>query len=320
MRFANTELIMTVKEAADHEAWLRTRNMGLGGSDAGVILGYNKYKTPFQLWLEKTGQAEPPDLSDNQAVYWGTKNEANIADWFSEQTGKKVERCGTLRSLAHPFMLANVDRVVVGENAGLEIKTAGVRQYKYWQDDEIPDSYYCQCLHYMAVTGADRWYIAVLIGGNDAKVKTIERNDDDIKALIQAENDFWHLIQTKKAPPIDGSESCASALQGMYPGVKDTTINLPNEALQLINDINLDTLTIKKLKENQQLKKNQLMDLMGNNEVGIVGDHKVTWKASKGRETVSLSKIKKSASDIYSMLRDRNLITVSKPSRVLKIR
>ena len=93
-------------------------------------------------------------MSGNQYIYWGHKNEANIADWFQEDTGKKVRKLGTLRSRAHPFMLANVDRVVVGENAGLEIKTAGVSQYKKWQDDDVPDSYYCQCLHYMAVTGA----------------------------------------------------------------------------------------------------------------------------------------------------------------------
>lgn len=70
-------------------------------------------------------------------------------------------------------MIANVDRTVIGENAGLEIKTAGVSQYKKWKGDEIPDAYYCQCLHYMAVTGADYWYIAVLLGGNEARWKKL---------------------------------------------------------------------------------------------------------------------------------------------------
>lgn len=175
MTYTNCDLILSVKAAEDHEKWLRTRDLGIGGSDAAVIMGMNSYKSPYQLWMEKTGQVEPPDLSGNQYVYWGTKNEANIADWFQEETGKKVKRLGTLQSREYPFMLANVDRTVIGENAGLEIKTAGVSQYRKWKDDEIPDAYYCQCLHYMAVTGADYWYIAVLLGGNEARWKRIER-------------------------------------------------------------------------------------------------------------------------------------------------
>lgn len=153
MAYTNCDLILSVKDAEDHEKWLKTRDLGIGGSDAAVIMGMNSYKSTYQLWMEKTGQVEPPDLSDNQYVYWGTKNESNIADWFQEETGKKVKRLGTLQSREYPFMLANVDRTVIGENAGLEIKTAGVSQYRKWKDDEIPDAYYCQCLHYMAVTG-----------------------------------------------------------------------------------------------------------------------------------------------------------------------
>lgn len=161
MVYRGCDLILSCHEAeTDHAKWLETRNAGIGGSDASVIMGLNPYKSPYQLWLEKTGQAEAPDLSGNQYIYWGHKNEGNIADWFMEDTGKKVRKLGTLRSRAHPFMLANVDRAVMGEEAGLEIKTAGVNQAKKWKGDEIPDSYYCQCLHYLTVTGADRWYIA----------------------------------------------------------------------------------------------------------------------------------------------------------------
>ena len=192
MAYRGCDLILSCHEAEnDHAKWLETRNAGIGGSDASVIMGLNPYKSPYQLWLEKTGQAEAPDLSGNQYIYWGHKNESNIADWFMETTGKKVRKLGTLRSRAHPFMLANVDRAVMGEESGLEIKTAGVSQAKKWKGDEIPDAYYCQCLHYLAVTGASRWYIAVLIGGNEALYKTVERNEEDIKALIQAEADFW---------------------------------------------------------------------------------------------------------------------------------
>ena len=262
-------------------------------------MGMNSYKSPYQLWMEKTGQVEPPDLSDNQYVYWGTKNEANIADWFQEETGKKVKRLGTLQNREYPFMLANVDRTVIGENAGLEIKTAGVSQYRKWKDDEIPDAYYCQCLHYMAVTGADYWYIAVLLGGNEAKWKRIERNDEDIKTLIAAEKEFWNLVQTKTAPPVDGSLSCSQALASRYADSRDEEIMLPEEADTLIARINGDTEIMDKLKEQISLNQNRLKEMLGDAEAGRVGSYKVTWKTTNGRETCPLSKLKKSAPDMY---------------------
>lgn len=89
MAYTNCDLILSVKEAEDHEKWLKTRDLGIGGSDAAVIMGLNSYKSPYELWIEKTGQAEPPDLSGNQFVYWGTKNEPAIAEWFQEETGKR---------------------------------------------------------------------------------------------------------------------------------------------------------------------------------------------------------------------------------------
>lgn len=320
MAYTNCDLILSVKDAVDHDAWLKARDKGIGGSDAAVIMGLNPYKSPYQLWMEKTGQVEPPDLSKNQYVYWGMKNEANIADWFQEKTGKKVQRLGTLQNRRHPFLLANVDRTVVGENAGLEIKTAGVSQYRKWKDDEIPDAYYCQCLHYMAVTGADYWYIAVLLGGNEATWKRIERNEEDIQTIVEAEEEFWELVQTKTAPPVDGSLSCSQALAARYAGESDTEIMLPEEADELIARIHEDTKIKKKLDEQIDLNQNRLKEMLGNAEVGRVGSFQVTWKATSPRETCSLSKVKKAAPEVYQMLKDSGYISIGKASRRFSIK
>ena len=312
--------IMTVEDGKDRDKWLALRNTGIGGSDAGVIMGLNPWKSQYQLWMEKTGQADPEDLSDNQCVYWGQKNEGNIADWFSEETGKKVERCGMLQSLEYPWMLANVDRLIVGEDAGLEIKTAGVSQYRKWKDDEIPDAYYCQCLHYMAVTGADYWYIAVLLGGNEARWKRIERNEEDIKTLIEAEKEFWNLVQTQTAPPVDGSLSCSQALAARYADSRDEEITLPEEADTLIARINVDTEIMDKLKEQISLNQNRLKEMLGDAEAGRVGSFKVTWKATNGRETCPLSKLKKADPDMYRALKDKGFISTGKASRRFAIK
>lgn len=321
MAYTNCDLILSVKDAEDHEKWLKARDLGIGGSDASVIMGLNPYKSPYQLWLEKTGQAEAPDLSHVQAVYWGSKNEANVADWFQETTGKKARKLGTLRSRAYPFMLANVDRAVIGENAGLEIKTAGVSQSKKWRGDEIPDAYYCQCLHYLAVTGADRWYIAVLIGGNDAIYKVVERNEDDIKAIIEAEADFWHLVETKTPPPVDGSASCAAALSAQYKGGDpNLTILLPSDADGVIESLESDKAIMDALKKQITEKENRLKALLGNAEEGSTDHYRVLWKTQAGRASVPLAKIKKQAPDIFHMLEDKGYITTGKPTRRFSIK
>lgn len=322
MSYRGCDLILSCHEAeTDHQKWLETRNAGIGGSDASVIMGLNPYKSPYQLWLEKTGQAEAPDLSHVQAVYWGSKNEANIADWFQEDTGKKVRKLGTLRSRAHPFMLANVDRAVMGEEAGLEIKTAGVSQAKKWKGDEIPDAYYCQCLHYLAVTGANKWYIAVLIGGNESLYKVVERNEDDIKALIEAEADFWHMVETNTPPPVDGSASCAAALATQYKG-GDTaySISLPSDANDVIESLENDKAIMDALKKQITEKENRLKALLGNAEEGSTDHYRVLWKTQAGLASVPLVKIKKQAPDIYHLLEDKGYITIGKPSRRFSIK
>ncbi len=320
MAYRGCDLILSFHEAeTDHAKWLETRNAGIGGSDASVIMGLNSYKSPYQLWLEKTGQAEAPDLSHVQAVYWGSKNEANVADWFQETTGKKARKLGTLRSRAYPFMLANVDRTVIGENAGLEIKTAGVSQAKKWKGDEIPDAYYCQCLHYLAVTGADRWYIAVLIGGNEALYKTVERNEEDIKALIQAEADFWHLVETNTPPPVDGSASCAAALSERFKGGGESIL-LPSEAERVIQSLEDDKAILDSLKNQISLKENKLKELLGDAEEGSTDRFRVIWKSTSGRASVPLANVKKSAPDIYRLLEDNGFISYGKPSRRFSIK
>lgn len=322
MAYRGCDLILSCHEAeTDHAKWLETRNAGIGGSDASVIMGLNPYKSPYQLWLEKTGQAEAPDLSHVQAVYWGSKNEANVADWFQETTGKKARKLGTLRSRAYPFMLANVDRAVMGEEAGLEIKTAGVSQAKKWKGDEIPDAYYCQCLHYLAVTGADRWYIAVLIGGNDAIYKVVERNDDDIKAIIEAEADFWHLVETNTPPPVDGSASCAAALSAQYKGGDpNLTILLPSDADGVIKSLESDKAIMESLKKQITEKENRLKVILGNAEEGSTDHYRVLWKSQAVRSSVPLAKIKKNAPDIYRLLEDKGYITMGKPTRRFSIK
>lgn len=157
-----------------HEEWLRYRKKGIGGSDAGAICGVNKYRSAVSVFLDKT--AEQTSEFDNEAMRQGRDLEQYVAERFCEETGKKVRRANAIFSHSElPFMLANVDRLVVGENAGLECKTASAFSADKWADGSIPPEYEVQCNHYMAVTGADAWYIACVILGKEFIWHRIER-------------------------------------------------------------------------------------------------------------------------------------------------
>ena len=160
----DTERIQTTGMA--REEWLTERKNGIGGSDAGAVCGMNPYRSPLAVNQDKTGTET--DDADSESMRQGRDFEDYVARRFTEQTGKKERRANAIyKSTEYPFMYANVDRLIIGENAGLECKTASAYSADKWKDGHIPESYQFRCHHYMAVIGADAWYIAVVILGKD---------------------------------------------------------------------------------------------------------------------------------------------------------
>lgn len=280
--------------------WLMERMKGIGGSDAGIILGLNKYRTPFELWLEKTGQVEPIEI-DNEAIYWGNEMENVVAKEFEKRTGKKVRRANFMFSHPdYPFIRANVDRMVVGESAVLECKTASAFLAKEWKDDEIPETYLVQVQHYLGVTGKKKGYIAVLIGGNRFVWKEVERDEELIKIIFDAEINFWeHHVKQGKPPQLDGSSAAEQFLKEKFDRAeKDKQIILPGEFKELIAQYN-------KLKADEKLVsiarkeiENKIKATLEDAEIGTVGDYQVSWK-NQSRTSVDSKTLKEKFPDIY---------------------
>lgn len=311
----DAKLIMTVSEMEDRSAWLKMRTMGIGGSDASIIAGMNRWKSPFQLWQEKTGQVEPEELDDNEYIYWGRVLEQAVADRFSELTGKQVHKQGMLQNKAYPWMLANVDRMIVGENAGLECKTTNSFSGKQWDGDNLPDAYYLQCQHYMMATGMEKWYIACLIGGNHFVWKTVERNEEDIQALFNLEKEFWEInVQQGVMPDVDGTDSCTQALRERFPGGNIEEIELSSDAEQLLKALDAYKESEKQSKEKIAELKNRLALMLGDHEAGRCGDRLITWKTQKGRVTVDGKALKKEMPEIFD-----KYSKVGKPTRNIKV-
>lgn len=283
--------------------WLQERTKGIGGSDAGVILGLNKYKTAFELWLEKTGQVEPQEI-DSEAIYWGNEMENVVAKEFEKRTGKKVRRANFMFSHPNfPFIKANVDRMVVGESAVLECKTASAYLSKEWEGDEIPATYLVQVQHYLGVTGKEKGYIAVLIGGNRFIWKEIERDEELINMIFEAEKHFWTYHVEQNIPPeLDGSSAAEQYLKEKYAmAEKDKEIVLPSEVKDLIEQyeqIKKDADLIKKAKTEIENKiKAELKDA----EKGIIDSFVVTWK-NQTQLRVDSKALKERFPDIYKQV------------------
>ena len=260
------------------EQWLEERRKGIGGSDAAAVAGLSRYRTPIQVYMEKLGLVEPPE--ENEAMYWGKKLEDLVAEEFSVRTGMKVRRCrAILRHPEHPFMLANVDRLIVGRNEGLECKTAGAYKTSEWEGDEIPWEYAIQCHHYMAVTGFSAWWIAVLIGGNRFVYKRIERDEEIIRNLIKIEEDFWHNHVLKRIPPEpDGSEASSEFLRQLYPTSNGQAVDLPPDVESLIQQYEQAAEEEKAAAARKEEAENKIKALLGEYEYGFWKDRKVTWK------------------------------------------
>ena len=274
------KLIMTVAEMADREKWLEMRKKGIGGSDAAAVVGISKWKSPFQLWLEKTGEVEAEDLSNNEFVYWGIVLEEAVARRFAEVTGKKVMRCGMLQDEEVPYFYVNPDRIIVGENAGLECKTTNAYNKEAWEGDNIPDDYYCQCQWSMGVTGAEKWYIACLIGGNHFVWKEVVRNEEDIAALRAAGVTYWETnVEGGVMPEADGSKNCAAALTKRFNGGDKEVLNLDGEAGvdELAAQILDIKATIKQLEAQQAEAENKIKAAMGDHENAQAGRFIVSW-------------------------------------------
>ncbi|MFA5382211.1 MAG: YqaJ viral recombinase family protein [Candidatus Micrarchaeia archaeon] len=196
----------------DRDGWLELRRKGLGGSDAATVVGLNPFSSKLYLYADKMGLM--PEKEDSEAMREGRELEDYVAGRWSEATGKKVQRVNAvLFNEKYQWGLANLDRKVVGEPALLEVKTTSAWNKTDFKNGEIPPQYYCQCQHYLAISGYERAYLAVLVLNTAFYTFVIDRDEKEIEALMSAERDFWEQHIIPKIPPApDGSESAMAVL------------------------------------------------------------------------------------------------------------
>ena len=274
--------------------FLAARRTGIGGSDIGAILGLNHYRTPYDVFLDKTAPETQPDTA-GEAAYWGTTLEAVVASEYQRRTGRKVQRVNhLLRHPEHDFAIANIDRaVIVPEIAGnvrwkngklttdriLECKTANGFAASEWGEpgtDFVPDSYLCQCQWYLGITDTQVADLAVLIGGNDYRTFTIERDPELFADMIETAGTFWKNCQNGIAPDPATVQDAARKWPRHIAGksvIVDVDIANACEQLEILNA------RIKSLNEEADDLKRQIMTAFGDaEEITCQGNRLATWK------------------------------------------
>lgn len=291
--------ILSSTSGLSREEWLALRKQGIGGSDAGAICGLNPWRSPIDVYVDKTNEKIEAEV-ETEAMRVGTDLEDYVARRFCEATGKKVHRKNVMmQSEEYPFMLANVDRIVTGEKALLECKTANAYAAEQWSDGKCPESYEIQCHHYMAVTGMEKVYLACLIMGIDFVICEIDRDEELIQNLCQIEKDFWeNHVLAKRMPPPDGSESAGNAIKEMYTASKEEILELPQLGKQMERyDEISQQMSI--LKEEQEQIKQEIQLEMEEADTAYIGDRKITWKTTKPRVTLDSKKLKAEMPEIF---------------------
>jgi len=281
--------------------WLAVRRTGIGSSDAAAAVGLNPYKSPLELWLEKTGRdaglpkIDPHD--ETSPTYWGTILEPIVASHYTRRTGHRVRKINAV--LQHPdpdkaWMLANIDREVIGtaEVQILECKTAGLNGARLWKEG-VPEYVQLQVQHQLAVTGKQAADVAVLLGGQDLEIHRIERDEPLIDRLIALEQAFWRYVEADTPPPADGSASADTALRCLYPQDAGNTVDFSQD--RTLSATFADWLSVRQtLAETEQLEaqlKQTLQQAMGSASKALFETGTVTWKKAKDAEGLDVARL-----------------------------
>lgn len=268
-----------------NKQWVEARKNGIGGSDVASIMGLNKYSSPLNVWLVKTGREESPDLSDNQAVEWGNRLEDVVADKFADEHPELQvrRRNATMVSIKRPWAFANIDRWVTdgkGNVGILEVKTVGMRRAADW-DNGVPLYYLTQVMHYMSVTGYQYAWVAVLIGGQEFREYYIERDEQDIQAINDAVDTFWRdFVETDTAPALIGNDPEANALLSQHSDPSTEFIAMLDEDVSMLDELQEIKDQMDDLKHRKTLIENQIKDLIGDNKGIETETKRITWVRS----------------------------------------
>lgn len=309
-------MIYTSTKDMTRAEWLEARRKGIGGSDASAIMGQNPWASPLTVYFDKVGIA--PEKTESEAMRQGTDCEEVVAARFTRETGLKVKRCHKLiQHPDYPWMLANIDRQVVCKGfVGLECKTTSPFNNTDFNGGSIPPNYYWQCQHYMAVTGAEEWYLAVMVFSTAFHVFKIPRDEKAIEQLIEAERSFWlENVQAGVAPYPSGIDAEDQVIDSIYSTARyDSAANIDGMRSQL-DLLALYEKDAESLTEKIKAIKQQLKLRMGACTKASCGRWAITWK-DETRTTIDSKRLRAELPETFTMY---SKTSVSRPLKIKEV-
>ena len=299
---SNENVKFTLIRCADNDEWLRQRTKGIGGSDVAAIMGFSPWRTPAQVWLEKTGRVEPEDISDKPYVQFGNIMEPLVGKWYArrhpERTVRRVNAIG--QSIERPWAQASLDyEVKDGLVWGvLEIKTA--RTAKDWADG-VPPYYLTQIYHYMSVTGRPFADVAVFFRDTcEFRDFRVEYDPEDGAAVDADVDTFWHdFVEADVMPELVGTAGETADLTRYHGIATGDFVSAGAEADELIAAYQDAASREKQAKADKTAAIAKLAGLIGDAK-GLTTDvAKVTWVRSE-RETFDTKALREARPDIYA--------------------
>jgi len=267
------------------------RSKYIGGSDIGAILGLSRFRSPLEVWMEKTGK-EIKKL-DSLPLRFGSFAESFVASEYARATGFGLIHDESIHiHPEHAFMSAHMDRFVLEGGAAnstptptriLECKTAHPFSSGDWGEvgsDEVPMSYLCQCIWYMAITSINQVDLAVLFGNSDFRIYQIDQDLGLENTILEKASLFWNDYVLKDIPPPAQSEADCKTLFSR--GDPNKSLEAQSETLELAKRVALLNSEISTREEAISSIKQAIMSQMGEAEtLTYQGKVLATWKAPK---------------------------------------
>ena len=260
----------------------KDRTKFIGASEVSSILGINPFNTPLQVWAVKTKEVEAPDLSDNEAVEWGSRLERVVSEKFAEKHGVKlIARKTRYVHPEHDFLSCELDNIIAGTEELVEIKTVNAWAYKQWENqDEIPDHVVVQVIMQLGLSKRKVGWIGCLVGGQRYLEKRVEFDQEFYDDMVEKCVAFWKMVQEKTPPVAEAADS--SFMVELYPNagadLKEATQDIVDAvgALQLLKS---EAIVLDKQKKELEAK---IKAVIGDNLGLDTPEYKVTWTMQKG--------------------------------------
>ena len=274
------------------------RTKSIGGSDAGAVLGLNKYRTPVDVYLEKIGEGER--FEGNRFTHWGNRLEDLILSEYEDVKKIKVNRRQeVVTHPEHSFMTCTLDGVA-WNHTQVEAKSASAYTSGSWGEDgsdDVPKSYMAQVQHNMYVANLQMTHVPVLIGGNDFRVLEIPRSEAFIEVMVQKEADFWHNNVLKRVPP---EPTIPEDIAKLYATTNEKAIEASADASELVDEL----IALKEQLEPLGAREKEIKALLQlfMKDAGVLvqnGNPLATWKEAKESIVFDKDRFKKEMPEVY---------------------